>query len=357
MRAIRRCHRSCAADELRISAIGYGSICRVRQGIFVSYRRSDTLSATGRLCDHLRLRGFSAEDDIFLDIDNIPPGADFRKVIHDTLHKCDVVLLVIGRSWLTATDTRGRRRLDSASDTHRFEIKSALDSDVVVIPVLVEGAQHPSAEDLPDELSELAFRNSWEISDRRFAADVSGLAEHLRRIRARRIEPRPEASQSVQSGGIPNDVVDDPAPAAGLPTTRPLERHVGEDSDVGSVDRPDVDPLTSSAESPDEHVESAVDDQPDRDAAAEVATASLGMLRARVEEQSTALGPTHPHTLDTRRALADRLRDAGFSNWALYEEQLLLDDVVRTHGSDHPEARAARARVDQLHEAKGPRSK
>ena len=156
----------------------------VGQGIFVSYRRDDSLSATGRLCDHLRASGFSADGDVFLDIDNIPPGADFRVVIQRTLERCDLVLVVIGKSWLGATDGKGQRRLDSTSDTHRLEVAAALRSDSVVVPLLVEGAAHPAVEDLPEDISELAFRNSWELSERRFADDVAGLARHLRVLRA-----------------------------------------------------------------------------------------------------------------------------------------------------------------------------
>ena len=166
------------------------------QGIFVSYRRSDTRSATGWLCRELRSNGFDTADDLFIDIDNIPPGADFRAVIRDTLEQCDLVIVVLGRSWLTATDDRGARRLDSPSDTHRLEVAAALRSDAIVVPVRVEGASHPSAEDLPDDLSELAYRNSWELTDRRFAEDVAELAKHLRQLRAR-VQASRRAAQSA----------------------------------------------------------------------------------------------------------------------------------------------------------------
>ena len=117
------------------------------EGLFISYRRSDSQGSTGRLTDHLRQNGFGSEGDMFLDIDaRIPPGVNFRKVIDETLAKCDLVIVVIGRHWLDATDSKGRRRLDRPSDTHRLEVASALESEARVIPVLVEGADHPSEE-------------------------------------------------------------------------------------------------------------------------------------------------------------------------------------------------------------------
>ena len=66
--------------------------------IFVSYRREDSMAITGRLCD--RLRNAFGQDNVFLDIDNVPYGVDFVEQIETTLKKCDVVLVVIGQHWL-----------------------------------------------------------------------------------------------------------------------------------------------------------------------------------------------------------------------------------------------------------------
>jgi hypothetical protein len=48
-----------------------------------------------------------------------------------------------------------------------------------VIPVLVEGARPPAVEDLPEDLADLAFKNAWELTDRRFGDDVDRLALHI----------------------------------------------------------------------------------------------------------------------------------------------------------------------------------
>jgi hypothetical protein len=51
--------------------------------IFISYRRDDAEEAAGRLSDHLVVQ--FGHDNIFMDVDGIDPGRDFRKVIDETL--------------------------------------------------------------------------------------------------------------------------------------------------------------------------------------------------------------------------------------------------------------------------------
>ena len=48
--------------------------------IFLSYRRQDSAGIAGRIYD--RLRAHFGDDAIFMDIDNIPFGVDFR--VHPT---------------------------------------------------------------------------------------------------------------------------------------------------------------------------------------------------------------------------------------------------------------------------------
>jgi hypothetical protein len=165
------------------------------EGLFISYRRSDTQGSTGRLADHLRQNGFGGEGDMFLDIDSrIPPGVDFRAVINETLAGCDLVIIVMGRHWLDASDSKGRRRLDRTSDTHRLEVAAALNSAARVIPVLVEGASHPSEEDLPDDLKDLAFLQSWSLGERNYAGDVETLANRMLDARRQMEDEREQAA-------------------------------------------------------------------------------------------------------------------------------------------------------------------
>ena len=127
--------------------------------IFISYRRDDSARYAGRLFDHLAAR-FGAKN-VFMDIDTIEPGEDFRTVVENAVSTCDVVLAMIGKQWLSLSDAQGGRRLDDPRDWVRIEIATALaNSRVRVIPVLVRDASMPGGDQLPSDLKELAWRNA-----------------------------------------------------------------------------------------------------------------------------------------------------------------------------------------------------
>jgi hypothetical protein len=142
--------------------------------IFINYRRDDSAGYAGRLFDHLSAY-FDARN-IFMDIDTIKPGDDFRKVLETAVGACDVVLVMIGRQWLTVADPHGGRRLDNPQDWVRIEIASALANPRLrVIPVLVRGASVPDADELPEDIRAIAWRNAFELSDTRFQYDANRL--------------------------------------------------------------------------------------------------------------------------------------------------------------------------------------
>src|SRR5688500_12486113 len=106
--------------------------------IFISYRRADSRAHTGRLYD--RLVATFGEASVFMDVNNnnIPLGRDFRDVLRESVAECDVLLALIGRSWLTIVDENGARRIDNPNYFVRIEIESALQrTDCLVIPVIL----------------------------------------------------------------------------------------------------------------------------------------------------------------------------------------------------------------------------
>jgi hypothetical protein len=163
--------------------------------IFLSYRREDTEGQAGRLYDDL-VAAFGP-DSVFMDVADIQPGLDFRKSIDQSLSSCGVFLSLIGKSWLTAKDTSGQRRLDDPADFVRIETAAALKRDIPVIPVLVQGASAPKADQLPDDLKELAFRNAVELTHPRWASDIQMLIKALRpHISQSGAKPEPERVQA-----------------------------------------------------------------------------------------------------------------------------------------------------------------
>ena len=153
--------------------------CAVPQ-VFISYRRQDSSGHTGRLFD--RLVAEFGSDDVVLDVDDIELGLDFARQISDFVAGCDALLAVIGPNWLTLTDEGGTQRLADPDDFVRLEIAAALERDVRVVPVLVGGAQMPTADDLPDDIRGLAMRHGLELSDERWGYDVGRLVESLREL-------------------------------------------------------------------------------------------------------------------------------------------------------------------------------
>jgi TIR domain len=149
-------------------------------GIFVSYRRQETSHLAGRLADRLADR--FGEGQVFIDVDTIEPGVDFAEEIGRAVATCKVLLAVIGPSWLTAIDGRGRRRLDDPDDIVRLEIEAALARGVRVIPILVEGAPMPGREGLPGSLAGLARRNALFIRHESFRSDAGRLITAIERV-------------------------------------------------------------------------------------------------------------------------------------------------------------------------------
>lgn len=129
--------------------------------ILISYRREDSAYPAGTIRDQLAAR--FGRPNVFMDIDSIPFGQDFRTHIERGVANCDFLIAVIGKTWLMASDATGARRLDDPSDFVRVEIEAALARDIPVIPVLVENVSAPNADQLPESIRALAYRNAIPI--------------------------------------------------------------------------------------------------------------------------------------------------------------------------------------------------
>jgi uncharacterized membrane protein YgcG len=153
--------------------------------VVISYRRSDSAAIAGRIADQLKTR--FGEDSVFMDIDNIPFGVDYRDHIRHELLKSEFLVVLIGPRWL-APDPDGTRRIHNEADPVRVEIETALREQVPVIPVLVENAAMPTVKDLPQSLHGFAFLNAAEVDigrDFRHHVDRLGQALNSRADRRR----------------------------------------------------------------------------------------------------------------------------------------------------------------------------
>jgi hypothetical protein len=146
--------------------------------IFISYRRSDGGGYAGRIFD--RLRQQFGDGEVFRDVDTIDSGTRFPDVIARQLEDCRVFVVIIGPTWIKATDENGVRRLDNPRDWVRIEIATALKRNVCIIPVTVGGAAMPAAHDLPEDLRSLV---DWQRRDLRdgdtWASDLEFLIQRI----------------------------------------------------------------------------------------------------------------------------------------------------------------------------------
>lgn len=120
---------------------------------------------------------------VFKDVDDIPLGLDFAEHLDKAVSQCQVVIVVIGKTWTTVVDENGNRRLDSQDDFVRIEVESALKRGIPVIPVLLEGVSMPNRAQLPKSLHPLVRRNSTQVGyDPRFHTDMDRLIKGLKAL-------------------------------------------------------------------------------------------------------------------------------------------------------------------------------
>lgn len=145
--------------------------------VFINYRRGDTAGEARALFTDLA--AILGKDSVFMDVDAIALGRDFREVVRERLESCDLMLALVGRNWVDAKNPAGQRRLEDPDDLVRLEIDAALKRNIPVTPVIVQGAQMPTVAELPKEIESFAYRNGFELSHNRWESDVQEMVKRL----------------------------------------------------------------------------------------------------------------------------------------------------------------------------------
>src|ERR1700739_2649353 len=174
--------------------------------VFISYRREITAGEARALFNELLER--LGKNSVFMDVDSIALGRDFRGALQKTLESCDLMLVLIGKDWAEVKDEEGRPRLQNPRDFVRLEIEAALKRDIVVTPILVQGAPMPAPEQLPVEIRDLVYRNGFELRHNRWESDF---AEMIRRLDLDIAKEGGRVEQSASTVAAPNASI---APAA-----------------------------------------------------------------------------------------------------------------------------------------------
>ena len=165
--------------------------------ICISYRRADSQAITGRIFD--RLIAHYGKDSIFIDIDNIPAGRDFRQFLAETLNEASVLLAVVGPKWLGAGKS-GPDRIHDEADPVRVEVETALRNGLAIIPVLIGTRKMPNPTQLPESLKEFVYLNAVTIDPGvDFDHHMQRLITHIDAILAAKRKARMPAAQSVSA--------------------------------------------------------------------------------------------------------------------------------------------------------------
>ena len=145
--------------------------------IFISYRRDDSGYTTMDLDEALNAETVGGEAcETFRDVNAIPPGSRFANDIDGAVQSCDVVLAVIGQYWLEEFAARQRKQ---TSDWVRTELATAISGGIPVLVVLVNGADPPSAAELPADIRAISSAPRTRIDDEQFDASIRKLVKTL----------------------------------------------------------------------------------------------------------------------------------------------------------------------------------
>jgi len=154
---MKRPRRSASRVDAIHAGAAYGHGAK-GDNVFLSYRREESAHVAGRIYDHLE-RDLGAGH-VFFDVEGIPIGGDFRHHIRSALIESRALLVVIGHRWAARFRPSAgwfSWRAVRTVDYVRIEIELALDHNVRIIPLLVDGAQMPGERQMPDKISQICF--------------------------------------------------------------------------------------------------------------------------------------------------------------------------------------------------------
>ncbi len=128
----------------------------MKKKIFINYRRDDTLAGSQKINDILR-----DSFDLFFDKDGaISYGSEFPQVLQNGVEDSSVVLCIIGSKYAQSFATKA----DNGSNDYVLEeLQIAKSKGIQILPIVIDGAKMPSANELPQELGFLTTIHCYEL--------------------------------------------------------------------------------------------------------------------------------------------------------------------------------------------------
>ena len=172
--------------------------------VFISYRRDDTRADARHLQDRLQRK---LGRRVFMDVNNLRPGQRFDQELDAALRDCNIFLAVIGPRWMELLSERLRAAEHDPDhrDFVRVEIAEALRRGIVVIPILVDGADLPPANALPGDIRDLALHQKHDVTHERFGRDVDDLVAVIREIAREHSRNQHRQQRGLKPGVVPDD--------------------------------------------------------------------------------------------------------------------------------------------------------
>jgi len=176
--------------------------------IFISYRHDDAPAQTTAIGAALKQQ--VGESLVCMDVGSIDDAQQRPTLERTALSTAKLVIVVIGRQWLQISDKYSKRCIDNDHDRVLNEIKTALNCQSRIIPVLVDGAKMPPLDVLPNDIKALASLQTFTVRPQHWHHDIKLLLSQLDTIQP---ECRLKTRQDVSC--YPNKPVKAPMPIDG----------------------------------------------------------------------------------------------------------------------------------------------
>lgn len=140
--------------------------------VFISYRRIGARMPAVALAFHLRAR--FGDSSVFIDT-SLTPGERYPEELEGALAASEVVVAVVHDGWVT--DLSAERHKDWV----HHELSTAFRTRKAVIPVLLDDAAQPTAEQLPADIVDLALIQATSLRSAHYGEDLARLVTTVER--------------------------------------------------------------------------------------------------------------------------------------------------------------------------------
>lgn len=144
--------------------------------VYISYRPEENIRVIETIRDWFALR--LGPNNIIIDVQIPPFVGSAEYYLWERIKECDIFVTIIGPDWTRLLQEHIRQ---GKEDRARLELRAALEENLAIVPLCIDGARPPREIDLPLELRPLideAFTNLGQ--DGSFEAQMERLIQRIR---------------------------------------------------------------------------------------------------------------------------------------------------------------------------------